>query len=107
VTVVVSLESGVVVTEPRLDPGAALLTLTVTLVVGVVVVALVLVMAAVPPEPPLVVMAVLVLAPEPPLDPAEIEPRLANTWLNPATPEIPMLASKQNDGAIFRVKTIK
>jgi hypothetical protein len=41
VTVVVAPEGGVVVTEPRLDPGAALLTLTVTLVVGVVVVAVV------------------------------------------------------------------
>jgi hypothetical protein len=106
VTVIVSLELGVVVTEPRLDPGSALLTLTVTLVAGVVVVAVVVVLAAVPPAPPLVVLAVLVLAPEAPLDPAEIEPRLAKTWLNPATPETPILASTQNNGATFRVKPL-
>jgi hypothetical protein len=92
VTVVVSPKFGVVVTEPRLDPAVALLTLTVTLLVGVVVVALVVVLAGVPPAPPFVVCAVLVRAPEPPTDPPETEPRLANTWLNPATPETPMVS---------------
>jgi hypothetical protein len=95
--VVVSPDLGVVVTEPRLDPAVALLTLTVALVVGVVVVAAVVVVVVTPPTPPLVICVAVVFASDPPTDPTEVEPRLARTWLNPATPAMPIVTPKRNE----------
>jgi hypothetical protein len=86
--VVVAPVAGVVRTAARLEPAAALLTLSVTLDVGVVVVAVVVVIAALTPAAPCVVCVVLVLPPEPLTDPVEIEPTLAKAWLRLATPAI-------------------
>jgi hypothetical protein len=80
--------AGVVVTEPRLDPGVALLVVSVTLVVGVAVVATVVVRTGLPPEPPTVVWLVVVLPPEPLANAAVTELTSAKAWLRPATPEI-------------------
>ena len=85
--------AGVLIAESGPELTAALLTLTVTLVSGVVVVAVVVVAALTPPSPA-VVRDVVVLGPEPLIDPVEVEPRLAKAWLKPATPAILIIFSK-------------